>query len=163
MTKHLTITSELPVDVETAWAALTSDGFTERVAAEVGTDDTETSMTRSTGEVVVVSSRSLPDTIPGALGKVIPSGLRPTQTDIWEANARDAVRHATWKVESTGVPIEIGGRIRLEPTGEGCRRVVDADVKVKVPIIGGKLENMVSDLVKKQAEREGQALATLLA
>lgn len=162
MTKHVQITSELPVGVETAWQALTSDGWTERVAAEVGTDDREVSVTRSTGEVVVVSSRSLPENIPGPLGKVVPAGLRPTQTDTWEAHPRDVVRHATWQVDSAGVPIRIGGTIRLEPTADGCRRVVDADVTVKVPLIGGKLEGMVADLTRKQAEAEGAAAARLL-
>lgn len=163
MTKSLTVTTELPVDVETAWTAITSDGFTEQVASQVGTDDHQTSLTRGSDDVVVVSSRALPQDIPGPLGKVIPSGLRPTQTDVWQADPRDGARHATWTVVSPGVPIRIGGRIRLEPTDSGCRRIVDGDATVKVPMIGGKLESMVADLTRKQAEAEGDAIARLLA
>ena len=40
------------------------------------------------------------------------------------------------------------GTITLEPEGAGTREVVELEIKVKVPLLGGKLESLLADQVR---------------
>ena len=50
-------------------------------------------------------------------------------------------------IESPGKPASATGTIRLEETGGGTREVVELEIKVKVPLIGGKLERLMAEKV----------------
>jgi Protein of unknown function (DUF2505) len=50
-------------------------------------------------------------------------------------------------IESPGKPASAKGTIRLEPAGAGTREVVELEIKVKVPLIGGKLERLMAEKV----------------
>ena len=47
---------------------------------------------------------------------------------------------AAWTITAPGKPTKAVGTITLLETGTGTSEVVELDVKVKVPLIGGKLE-----------------------
>ena len=49
------------------------------------------------------------------------------------------------------------GTIRLEPDGAGTREVVELEIKVKVPLIGGKLEKLMAAKVTAGMDAEHQA------
>jgi hypothetical protein len=51
----------------------------------------------------------------------------------------------------------MSGTIRLEPDGTGTREVVELDIKVKVPLIGGKLEKLMADKVTAGMDAEHRA------
>lgn len=44
--------------------------------------------------------------------------------------------------------------MRLEPDGAGTRHVTELDVTVKVPLVGGKLEQLMADNIEKGLEIE---------
>ena len=50
-------------------------------------------------------------------------------------------------IESPGKPASAKGTIRLEAAGSGTREVVELEIKVKVPLIGGKLEKLMAEKV----------------
>ena len=50
-------------------------------------------------------------------------------------------------IESPGKPASATGTIRLEPDGAGTTEVVELEIKVKVPLIGGKLEKLMAEKV----------------
>ena len=50
-------------------------------------------------------------------------------------------------IESPGKPASATGTIRLEEDGAGTREVVELEIKVKVPLIGGKLERLMAEKV----------------
>ena len=50
-------------------------------------------------------------------------------------------------IESPGKPASASGTIRLEEDGSGTREVVELEIKVKVPLIGGKLEKLMAEKV----------------
>jgi hypothetical protein len=111
--------------------------------------------------VVLVVSRSLPDGVPGFLERFLPKDGRVTQTDDW-GPAKGGTRSGTWRVEIPGAPAQLGGTMRLEPTPTGSRYVVDGEVKVKVPVIGGKAEGFIAGMVEKLAAKEADVLRSAL-
>ena len=50
-------------------------------------------------------------------------------------------------IDSPGKPASASGTIRLEEDGSGTREVVELEIKVKVPLIGGKLEKLMAEKV----------------
>ena len=163
LSKHVRTVTELPCDVETAFAAMTSDDWTGRLNVALSADTQLVSRTPSPeGGVTIVLSRELPANLPGALTKLLPKDGRAEQTDVW-ASEQDGVRAGTWSVKSPGLPAEIGGTVRLEPSGAGCRQVVEGTVKVKIPVVGGKIEGYLAGITDEQAVREGAAARELLA
>ena len=65
-----------------------------------------------------------------------------TQTDEWRRND-DGSWSGTFDVEVKGAPVRISGRMSLAPVGEGTRHEVAIELQVKVPIIGGKIADLV--------------------
>jgi uncharacterized protein YndB with AHSA1/START domain len=53
----------------------------------------------------------------------------------------------TLSIESPGKPTSATGTIRLEPAGTGTTEVVELEIKVKVPLVGGKLEKLMAEKV----------------
>ncbi len=52
------------------------------------------------------------------------------------------------EIEAPGKPTKAVGSIRLEPAGSGTAEHVELEIKVKVPLIGGKLEQLMADNIE---------------
>ena len=63
---------------------------------------------------------------------------------------------STGKATINGVPAEIRSRGRLMAAGEGSEFVVSAEVKVSIPLIGGKIEKVVAEQVTKLLAAEAE-------
>ena len=50
-------------------------------------------------------------------------------------------------IEAPGKPSEVTGTITLRPEGGGTVEIVELELKVKVPLIGGKLEKLLAEKV----------------
>jgi hypothetical protein len=152
----------LPVDVETAYAAISGDQWAPAKAAELKDDSTTVSReVRDGGAVTLVVSRKLPDGVPGFLTKFLPADGRVKQTDTW-GPAVDGVRSGTWVAETPGSPADVRGTMRLEPSGDGCTYVIQGTAKVSIPLIGGKAENLVVQMTEKLTAKEVEVLRSLV-
>ncbi len=145
-------------DVATVFQVLTSPRWPQRKADELKDGSRLVERTeRSDGGLLFAVSRALPDGVPGPLQRFLPADGRVLQTDEWAAE-RDGARTGTWKVEIPGAPARLGGTMRLEPTAQGSRYTIEGEVKVKVPVVGGKAETFIASMVHKLAEREATML-----
>jgi hypothetical protein len=93
--------------------------------------------------------------------------MQPTntvvQTDDWQPPDRTGRRVCRYKVEVQGVPSRIDGTMSLSPDGAGTRQDVEAEVKVSIPLLGGKLEKFAVDNGMKALEQEATFTSTELA
>jgi hypothetical protein len=154
----ISVRYDLPVDVETAYAAISGDGWAPAKAAALGDESTTVSRVVGDGEAVtLVVSRKLPDGIPGFLTKFLPADGRVTQTDRWGA-AQGGVRSGTWVADTPGSPAKVQGTMRLEPSGTGCAYVVEGTAKVSIPLVGGKAEGIVVGMTVKITAKEADVL-----
>jgi hypothetical protein len=62
-----------------------------------------------------------------------------------------------------GSRIRCGGSYSFEPDGDGTRRTVDVDIKVKVPLVGGRVENEIKKGLVETMEAEADILGRYLA
>lgn len=117
---------------------------------------------RPDGGVRLTVSRRLPDGVPGFLQKFLPADGRVLETFDWGPPAADGARHGVWKADIPGAPARLGGTMRIDPTDVGSSYTIEGDVKVKVPLIGGKAESFIADMVVKLATSEADLLRTTL-
>lgn len=163
MTARLSESYTIERDVETVFAALSGDGWAPAKAAALS--DGSRTVRRDVGadgSVELVVSRELPDGVPGFLTRFLPKDGRAEQTDSW-GPAVDGTRSGTWRADIPGAPARVGGTMRLEPDGTGARYVIDGEVKVSVPLVGGKAESFLVDAVRSLTAKEAEVLRGMLA
>ncbi len=89
------------------------------------------------------------DDLPGYARKFSGDSTRAIQLESW-ADATGG----TLRIESPGQPSEVSGSIVLRPEGAGTREVVELSIKVKVPLVGGKLEKLVAARIAASMDAE---------
>jgi hypothetical protein len=72
-------------------------------------------------------------------------------------------RSATMTVTTPGKPTRITGTLRLDGDGTRTVETFEGEVKVSVPLIGGKLEGLMAELVRKGMDKEHSAGVAWLA
>ena len=96
--------------------------------------------------------------IPAFAQKIVGDSIRIVQVETW-ADASEAALDVT----IPGKPGRLTGTISLAVDGSGTVKVVDGDLRVNVPLMGGKLERLVADLLGAALDQEGQVGKTWLA
>jgi hypothetical protein len=107
------------------------------------------------GAVTVASRRSVPMDVPGFAKRFLSPMNAVEQRDHWDAPADDGSRSGTWEVRAKGVPVTVGGTLRLTPR-PGRTTVVEiaGEVTSPVPLVGGKLADLVAGDVRRTLTAE---------
>lgn len=162
MATSLSASLPLPTGVEQAWAVLAGADWPAVLAAALSDGSTLVSHEQTAdGGARVVSRRRLPEGGPSFLRRFVPADGTVAQTDTWGPE-QAGVRAGTWDVDLGGAPGAIGGRHRLEPADGGCRWVVDGEVAVRVPLVGGRAEAFLAPLVETLLARQAEVLRAQL-
>jgi hypothetical protein len=161
MSKKIDVSHDIPADVESVYAVITGEDWAAH-KAEAFDDDarTEKRLVEAGDAVTLVMSRGLPPGIPGFLEKFLPKGGRATQTEVW-GPAKDGSRSGTWQGEIPGAPAKVGGRMSLTPISTGTRYRIEGEVKVSIPLVGGKAESFVAEMIEKLTASEAELLTKL--
>ena len=149
--------------VDDVFAVLTSKEWVDTKAERFGDGSLLTQHEqRPDGGVLLSVSRQLPDGVPGFLQRFLPADGRVVETFDWSPATGDGTRRGTWTADIPGAPAKLGGAMRLEPTATGSRYTIEGDVKVAVPLVGGKAEGFIAGMVEKLAAKEHELLVTTL-
>lgn len=154
---------DLTHGVEQVVGVLTSARWGERKGAALQDGTRVVSRTeRPDGSVELVLSRELPKGGPSFLQKFLPRDGRVVQTDDW-GPAQDGVRRGTWKVEIPGAPARLAGSLLLEPAGaDASRYTIQGQADVPIPLVGGKAERFIAEMVVALSAREAEVLRDAL-
>ena len=88
--------------------------------------------------------------IPGFAKKFVGDEISIVQEETW--SSPDA---ADLHVTIPGKPGEMTGTITLVESGGTTTETVDVRIKVNIPLVGGKIEGLIADLLRKALEAEG--------
>ncbi|UDY22818.1 DUF2505 domain-containing protein [Nocardioides sp. Kera G14] len=88
--------------------------------------------------------------LPGFAKKLVGETITIGQREGWKGD------EAVVEILVPGKPGSAAGRLTLTPEGEGTRQSVDLQVVAKVPLVGGKVEAMIRDLLVKAWTKESQ-------
>lgn len=157
----MTVTHRYDADVETVFKLVTDPDFLARKYADEGSTDIQVEM-EGDGPTVI-SRRKVTLDLPGFAKKVMAPTNTVVQTEAWDPADDPGRRVCRYKVEVQGVPSRIDGTVTLSTDGDGTRQDIVADVKVSIPLLGGKLEKFAVESGVKTLQREADFTAKELA
>ena len=151
--KKMYVRHDLPASVDVAWREIFSAAYAKAVQEETGTTTTRLSEeSRGPGERLVRSQVTLARELPPAAAKVL--GTTRLQYTL-EERIDDGSYTVQWRVivEKVSDTVKASGTFTLKPTGpDTCERVIDGQVSVAVPFIGGRIEQGILDELSKSYE-----------
>lgn len=109
----------------------------------------------------VTISRDVPVEVevPAFARSRIPRAITLVQTDSWDLRSRTG----TLAIEFKGLPVKLTCRMRLEDAPGGARESLDFDIRVNLPLIGGKLEELLARDLQLKAGRDTEVTLELMA
>lgn len=150
--QHTATYDAAPAEV---YAMLTDPAFRERAAQAQGVVSVEVTVTAA-GEGCVVEIDQVQNTagLPAIAKKIAGDTTRAVVKETWSSPAGGTV-----DISVPGKPTKAAGSVSVEAVGDGSRHVTDLEVTVKVPLVGGKLEQLMADNIRQGLEAE-QAVGT---
>lgn len=131
--------------VEQVHGALRDQNYWLARLADSGADKaTLDSMTTDGGGIDVVTTQVLRrDRLPGVVTQFHPGDLAIVREEVWTP-VREGVASATVTGSIPGAPVSMSGTAVLAPTDDtGSRLTFTATVEVRIPLVGGKVENFI--------------------
>lgn len=136
-----------PADV---FAMLADPAFRESVCEAQETVSHDVSVeVAGAGMNVTVETVQNTAGLPSIAKKVVGETTRAILAESWKDGSGGTVQ-----ITAPGKPTGASGTVRLEEAGSGTNEVVDLDVKVKVPLIGGKLEQLMAETIREAYDVE---------
>lgn len=89
--------------------------------------------------------------VPSFARKLVGDEINIVQTETWSSPTRAALH-----VTIPGKPGDMLGTVTLTEVDGGVTEVVEVDVKASIPLIGGKIEGLIGDMLGKALRAENK-------
>jgi hypothetical protein len=107
------------------------------------------------GILSIRTRRGVPMEVPGYAKRFFSAVNVVEQHDEWDPMLPDGSRCGIWQVTARGVPVTVGGQLRLAPTPDGNTIVeVTGEVVCPMPLVGAKLAAFLGDEVENTMRAE---------
>ncbi len=97
------------------------------------------------GVMSIRSRRGVPMDVPGFAKRFFSPINVVQQHDEWDPMGDDGVRRGTWQVVARGVPVTVGGTLRMEAVPGGTTVEMNGEVHCSVPLVGGRIAEFVAN------------------
>ena len=157
MSKKLTRDLEYDATAAEVFAMLADPGFREEVCRALGvlSVDVEIKPREGEGMEVTLTQEQPTAGIPSFAKKFVGETTTVIQHEVWTS-----ARHADITVTIPGKPGEMTGTADLTESAGRTTERVEMDVKVRIPLVGGRIEELIAGLLGKALKAEhrvGQA------
>lgn len=140
------------------FAMLADPAFREAVCEAMDVLSADVQLDRQgDGFTLVIDQLQRTDDLPGFARTFAGSSTRAVQRETWQGASSGDL-----DIEAPGKPTTMSGTITLQPGAGGTTEVVELEIKVKVPLIGGKLEKLMADKVRASMDHEHRVGQTWL-
>jgi hypothetical protein len=159
------VTTETSAGVSDVVAAFSAQEYwLARLAAYGGDSMTLDSLVvDDDGGIVVRTTQDLrQEMLPGAIGRLLPGDTAITRTESWRP-ATDGQVHGEFTIAARGVPSSGAGTMVLQPVPAGSRLRVWGSLEVRIPIMGGRIERYVADLIAREVPQMQEFTASWIA
>jgi hypothetical protein len=145
-----------PLRLERVRAAVSDRAYWEALAASVEKSPGEVKSVEVSGDRVTVelTQRIPSDKLPSVVTSLVSGDLAIERTMSWTFS--DTAADGTFRATVPGTPATTDGSFRLREDGETTVAEFDGSVTVKIPLVGGKIEKLISQnmLTLFDAERD---------
>ncbi len=143
---------------DAVYAMLSEPEFREQVCAAAGSKRHHAEIERTAGGMRVSVDQVLPSHgIPSFATKIVGDEIHILQKEEWTGP-----EGADLDVTIPGKPGHVRGTITLAPNGTGTVETVTGEVKVNVPLVGGKLEKLIEGVLESALRNEEKVGQTWL-
>ncbi|WP_370615846.1 DUF2505 domain-containing protein [Mumia sp. Pv 4-285] len=97
--------------------------------------------------VDVQIDRTMPAEMPDFIKKITGETVEVRQVESWGPPAADGSRTGTVRLTIKGQPASMDGTMTIRPVAGGSELTVDGELKVKIPLIGRKVEPEIAKAV----------------
>jgi hypothetical protein len=135
---------------------ITDPEFQSQRAKAGNPEQAESSVvTTPDGEVTITVNRLMAVQLPGMLQRLTGDRVRILETQTWQPDDPEATTQ-TGRLTAgiSGHPGGVEGTLRLAGGPDGTTVTVDADIKVNVPLVGGKIEGFIAEMLIKFLNKE---------
>lgn len=106
------------------------------------------------GSVVVRTTQDLrQDILPGGIARLLPGNTKIIRTEWWRPGTAGAA-HGEFTISAQGVPSSGSGIMVLEPidpeSANGSRLRIRGTLEVRIPVVGGRIERYVADMIASE-------------
>jgi hypothetical protein len=124
--------------------------FRERVCDALGALHKTVSVGPDGGGMkVVIDMAQATEGIPGFARKFVGDEIQMVQTERWSDMETGRV-----DVVIPGKPGQMSGTVALRESGGTTTETVDMEIRVGIPLVGGKIESLIADLLRKALRTE---------
>ncbi len=141
-------TLEYDASPDRVFAMLCDSQWREQVCAEQHALRWDVAIDSTSDKADVSVVRVLPSRVPDVVKSMVGETIETAQTERWGVAAPDGSRRGDFDVQVKGQPATVTGDVRLEPTATGTRQTVVADVRVKIPFIGKRIEAEIAKAIR---------------
>ncbi|MXG90536.1 DUF2505 family protein [Nocardioides flavescens] len=150
MTKHVTHTMTYDAPASEVYAMLTTPSFREEVARRTKVESvTATVSDEGSGHAVEIDQVQRSRGLPSFAAKFVGDTMQIVQRERWTGGS-----HGDIEVTIPGKPGEMSGTADLVEKDGVTTETVEMDIKVKVPLVGGKIEGLIADMLVRALETE---------
>jgi hypothetical protein len=147
-------TAHFTKPVATLHAALVSEQYWKDRMAEVGGPDARLVKFESNGGtdidmVQTVDQKYLPEFVT----KIRPGNLEIHRSEKWGGLTGDTAT-GTFVADVQGAPAKISGTTTLHVDGTGSSLTVHGEVEVRIPLLGGRVEEMIAEQLQRLMGKE---------
>ena len=151
MTKHLTHESTYDAPLETVAAMIADPAYREQVSVAQGATRTSVDIDGSgAGMAVLVDQTQPAEGLPGFARKLVGDEINIVAREEWTA-----IDRADLHVTIPGKPGEMTGTLTLTESGGTTTYTAEVAIKVNIPLVGGKVESLIADMLRKALLAEG--------
>ena len=142
---------------DAVFAMLADEDFQARKCAATGARRHSVSISTQGDRTVIVSSREMPtDDFPDFVKSMVGVTLDVRETQDWGPPGSDGARQGRLTVDIAGAPIEMAGTLSLAPGGQGTVETVEGDLKARMPLVGGMIENAAAPAIRSAIRVESE-------
>ena len=154
MTKRLTLDLTYDAPLAEVAAMLADPAFRAEVCDHLGMLRKTVTITgdAATGTLeVVLDQVQAADGVPSFARRFVGDEINIVQRERWSSPAEGDI-----EVTIPGKPGDMSGTARLHESGGTTTESVVMDIKVGIPLVGGKIEGLISDLLLKALRAENK-------
>ncbi len=159
MAKDFTGAIRFPAGPETVFAAQSDPEYVVWKHENMAARDVTVDVTASSARTVISSTRKLPAELPAAAQRFVGDSITITEVHSWGSPDDDGSRAGTVTASFPGAPMSVDGTLALRPEGDGTVLEIAVTARASVPLVGGKLEQLVGEQLMRALAKEEQLAA----
>ena len=145
-----------PAQPDVVFAMMTDESYVSRKAEAMGALEHDVTVALlPNGGATIRLQRTLPAVVPDFVRPLVGETIEVVQTEEWAAAGPDGDRRGRLSASISNAPVKLSGTISLSTNSpHSSIHRVDVDVRARVPLLGGKIERAIGEVILLAARKE---------